>query len=425
MRQKVLIVGGGFGGIHCAKGLKRADVDVLLIDCTNHHLFQPLLYQVATAALSPGNIAMPIREIVASQENTTVIMGVVTSIDKEQKTVTLHTKEVYPYDILVLAPGSCHHYFEHPEWEKHAPGLKTVDDALKIREKILLAFERAERLLDPEKRAKYLRFVIVGGGPTGVEMAGSIAEIARKTLFNNFRRIHPESAEIYLVEGQPQILSTYPKELSFRAQKDLYKMGVKVFCGKHVTAVDERGVYIGDLFIESANVIWATGNIAPSFLQSLEVERDHAGRIFVEQDLAVPNYQDLFVIGDAAFCKQDKEPLPALAAVAIQQGQYVAQVIRDKIPKEKRGSFRYFDKGMIATIGKAKAVAVLHKIQLTGFSAWMVWGAVHIAYLVSFRNRALVLMQWVMMYIFGFRQARLIKSSYDSYAEDLEERVNG
>lgn len=417
--MKVLIIGGGFGGLNTAKALKKADADILIIDRTNHHVFQPLLYQVASAALSPGNIAAPIREIVRNQANTSVIMANINHVDLNKKFVETSSNEVFKYDYLILAPGSTHSYFGHSEWEEFAPGLKTIADAVRIRERILLAFERAERCDSFAQAANYLRFVIVGGGPTGVEMAGSIAEIAHKTMFKNFRKIKPEQSEIFLIEGENHILNTYPVKLSERAQRDLEKMGVRVLTDKKVTNVTAHGVQLDNEFIETHNVIWAAGNEASPLLKTLGVPLDKQGRVIVEPDMSIKGYPDTFVIGDAAHALgPNGQPFLGIAPVAIQQAKYVAQIIEHKIPQDKRIPFKYFDKGTMATIGKAKAVATFGKLQFSGFFAWLTWGMVHILYLVSFENRVLVMMQWMFWYFSSKRQQRLIARSIHDYHDE-------
>lgn len=416
---KVVIIGGGFGGINAAKGLKKADVDLLVIDQTNHHVFQPLLYQVASAALAPENIAAPIREILRKQRNTSVTMDTIEEVDLANKQIKSTSGETYKYDYLIIATGACHSYFGHNEWEAYAPGLKTIPDAIRIRERILLAFERAERCDSYSEAANYLRFVIVGGGPTGVEMAGAIAEIARKSLFDNFRKIKPEQSEIYLIEGTDRILNTYPPKLSETAKKDLEKMGVNVMTNKKVTSVDEHGVHLGDEFIETHNVIWAAGNMTSPLVTTLGVPLDRLGRVIVEHDLSVPGHPEVFVIGDAGLSKNKQdEPLPGIAPVAIQEGKYVANIIAKKIPFDQRPPFQYFDKGMMATIGKAKAIAVVGKMAFSGFFAWLAWGLIHIFYLVSFQNRSLVMMQWMFWYFTGKRQGRLITRPMNEYHDE-------
>ncbi|MBI2810454.1 MAG: NAD(P)/FAD-dependent oxidoreductase [Candidatus Melainabacteria bacterium] len=411
---KVIIIGGGFGGLTVAKSLKKANLDLLLIDKTNHHLFQPLLYEVATAALSPGDIATPLREILRNQDNTSVIMGEVVAIDKQKKEITIANGDVYSYDYLVIAIGARHSYFGHNEWETFAPGLKTINDALSIREEILISFEKAERLANMEEAAKYLNFVIIGGGPTGVEMAGAIAEIAYKTMFKNFRRIRPEKANIYLIEALPHILPMYPEKLSQRATHDLEKMGVQVLTGKKVTAIHDGGVQTEEMFIESMNVIWAAGNQVSTLLKALDVPLDRAGRAMVGADLTLPGHPEIFVIGDAAHSlTKDGKPLPGVAPVAVQQGNYVAKILKKEIPKDKRAAFAYFDKGSMATIGKAKAIAMVGKFQFSGFFAWLMWAFVHIMYLIGYRNRLGVMLEWAAMLITGERGVRIISRPID------------
>lgn len=425
---KVIIIGGGFGGLNAAKALKKADVDLLLVDKTNHHVFQPLLYQVASAALSSGNIAAPIREILRHQANTTVLMATIDKIELGKKQIQALSGEIYKYDYLIVAPGSTHSYFGHNDWEAFAPGLKTIPDAVRIRERILLAFERAERCDSYSEAKNYLRFVIVGGGPTGVEMAGAIAEVAHKSMFKNFRKIKPEQSEIYLVEGTDHILNTYPTRLSDIARRDLEKMGVKVLTNRMVTNINEKGVYLGEEFIETHNVIWAAGNEVPPLLKTLGTPLDRMGRAIVEHDMSVPGYPEVFVIGDAALVKsKEGQPLPAIAPVAIQQGKYVAQVITSKLSFDQRPPFQYFDKGTMATIGKAKAIALVGSFGFSGFFAWLAWGLIHIAYLVSFENRSLVMMQWIFWYFTGKRQQRLIARPINDYHDEqiLEEPQNG
>lgn len=407
--EKVIIIGGGFGGLNAAKSMKNADMEILLLDKANHHVFQPLLYQVASAALAPSNIAYPLREILKNQLNTSVIMANVTAIDKSKQQITTASGEILAYDYLVIATGTCHSYFGNDQWEGFAPGLKTLADAISIREKLLLTFERAERCEDTSKIHKFLRFVIIGGGPTGVEMAGAIAEISRKTLFNNFRNIKPELSEIYLIEGMSQILPSYPADLALRAEKDLEKMGVRVLTNKKVTNIDEQGVYLGDELLETSNIIWAAGNQAGAVLKTLDVPLDRQGRVPVNTDCSLPGFPNVFLIGDCASFPNGKGgSLPGVAQTAIQQGKYVAKVIKSRIPPEKRQPFKYFDKGSMATIGQAKAIAVIGKLKLSGFLAWLMWGFVHIAHLISFSNRLLVMTQWSYFYLTGKRSSRLV-----------------
>jgi len=411
---KVIIIGGGFGGLNAAKSLKKARLDVLLIDKTNHHLFQPLLYQVATAGLSPGEIATPIREILRNQENTMVVMGDVVHIDKSQRTITLGNGDVISYDYLVVATGARHSYFGNDQWEPFAPGLKTIQDALKIREQVLISFEKAERLDRITEAEKYLNFVLIGGGPTGVEMAGAIAEIAHKTMFQNFRRIKPERSKIYLVEALDHILPAFPKSLGKRAKKDLEKMGVRVLTGRKVTEITKDGVKIDEEFVPCQNVIWAAGNQASPLLKTLDVPLDRAGRVIVEPDMSIPEHPEVFVIGDAANAKgKDGKLLPGIAPTAIQQAGYVAKIIRKQIPKEDRAPFKYFDKGSLATIGKSKAVGTMGKLKITGFTAWFAWCFIHIVYLIGFRNRFGVMVEWFYVFWTGQRGVRLVYRSIE------------
>ncbi len=411
---KVVIIGGGFAGLNVARSLKKTKLQVLLIDKTNHHLFQPLLYEVATAALSPGEIATPLREILRKQNNTTVIMGEITLINKEAKQITLSNGDIIGYDFLVIATGARHSYFGNDQWEIFAPGLKTISDALKIREQILISFEKAERLDNMVEASKYLNFVIIGGGPTGVEMAGAIAEIANKTLFQNFRRIAPEKSKIYLVEGLPHILPSYPASLSAYAKKDLEKMGVTVITGKKVTNITDRGVQVEEMFLDSMNVIWAAGNQASPLLKTLGVPLDRSGRVQVEPDLSIPNHPEVFVIGDAA-CVLSKEgkPLPAIATAAIQEGKYISHLIKNETPKAQRKPFQFFDKGSMATIGKMKAIAMMGSLKVTGLLAWLMWAFIHIVYLIGFRSRVTVMVEWGITLLTNQRGVRLINRPID------------
>jgi NADH:ubiquinone reductase (H+-translocating) len=412
--SKVVIIGGGFGGLTAACALKRAKLDILLIDKSNHHLFQPLLYEVATAALSPGEIATPLREILRNQENTSVIMGEVAKIDKANKELTLVNGDQIAFDSLIIAIGARHSYFGNDQWEKFAPGLKTINDALKIREQILISFEKAERLDSIAEAEKYLNFVVVGGGPTGVEMAGAIAEIAYKTMFKNFRRINPKNAKIYLIEALPAILPMYPEKLAKSATKTLEEMGVQVLTGTKVIHISEAGVQTEDKLIESMNVIWAAGNQVSNLLKTLGVPLDRAGRVMVESDLSIPGSPDIFVIGDAAhFVTKSGGALPGVAPVAMQQGRYVAKILKAKSLKGQRPPFVYFDKGSMATIGKAKAIAMIGKLQLSGFLAWLMWAFVHILFLIGFRNRLSVMLEWGAALLTGQRGVRLITRPID------------
>ena len=411
---KVVILGGGFAGLNAAKALGHSKLDVWVIDKTNHHLFQPLLYQVASAALSPGDIAIPIREILSPYDNVTVIMGEITTIDKETRTIALHNGDQIGYEYLIVALGARHSYFGKDEWEVFAPGLKTLTDALKIRERILMSFEMAERCDSISEAKKYLNFVIIGGGPTGVEMAGAIAEIAYETMLKNFRRIDTTKTKIYLIEGSPHILPAYPESLSLKAQQYLEHFGVIVMTGKRVTDVTKDGVTVENLFIPAENILWAAGNQASPILTTLDVPLDRQGRVLVDADLSIPDHPEIFVIGDSA-CAMDKngKPLPALAPVAVQQGKYVAHILRKRLPKSARPPFRYFDRGTMATVGKTKAIAMFGKLEFSGVLAWLAWCFIHILYLIGFRNRLVVLTQWLFSYFSGQRGARLINQSIE------------
>ncbi|OGN55217.1 MAG: pyridine nucleotide-disulfide oxidoreductase [Chlamydiae bacterium RIFCSPHIGHO2_12_FULL_44_59] len=409
---KVVILGGGFAGINAAKSLGNSQFDVWLIDRTNHHLFQPLLYQVASAALSPGDIAVPIREIVSPYENITVIMGEVVEIDKKKQEVRLHNGDLIGYEYLIIALGARHSYFGKNEWEPFAPGLKTLDDALKIHERILMSFEKAERCDSISEARKYLNFVIIGGGPTGVEMAGAISEIAYQTMLRDFRRIDTTKTKIHLIEGSEHILPVYPERLSNKARHYLENFGVNVITGKRVSQITAEGVTVENLFIPAENVLWAAGNQASSVLKTLGVPLDRQGRVLVDRDLTIPEHPEVFVLGDAA-CAMDKKgnPLPGLAPVAVQQGRYVAQMLRRRLPHSERPPFVYFDKGTMATIGKSKAIGTFGKVQFSGFIAWLGWSFIHILYLIGFRNRLVVLMQWLFSYFASHRGARVIIKS--------------
>lgn len=404
---RIVIVGGGFAGLNIAKNLKKAKVDLVLIDKSNHHLFQPLLYQVATATLTPTEITYPIREIFRNQSNARIVMGEVTSIEKEEKKITLANGQRLGFDFLILAPGSRHSYFGQDHWEPLAPGLKTLSDALKIREKILISFEIAEQIENPKESEKHLNFIIIGGGPTGVEMAGAIASIAKEHLLANFRAIHKGKVKIFLVEALGNILPSYSQKLSLKAKKNLEKLGVQVITGKKVTHISSEGAQIGEDFIESKNIIWAAGNQASPLIKTLQVPLDRQGRAIVLQDLSIPGHPEIFVVGDAA-CALGKNglPLPAAAPVAIQQGKYIAKILSNS--SQNRKPFSYRDKGSVATIGKGKACAQIGKLEFGGVLAWLAWGLIHIIYLIGFRNRLGVLAKWMTLFATGQRGAKLI-----------------
>lgn len=404
---KIVVVGGGFAGLNLTKQLASSNHEILLIDKTNHHLFQPLLYQVATAVLSPADIAVPIRDVFRNYSNVRVLMGEVKTIDKQNNRIVLKSKKVFDYDYLVVATGARHSYFGNDEWEQYAGGLKTIKDALKIREKILLSFEKAERELDPQKRQKFLNFVVVGGGPTGVEMAGSIADIAYQNLTKDFRNFSTKEARIYLIEASNQILPMFDQSLSDKARKYLGDFGVIVRTNERVTNITKHVVETSNDTIESDNIIWAAGNEGGPLAKSLKSELDRQGRVIVNSDCSIPNHPNIFVIGDAAnFTHHDQPTLPGIAPVAIQQGRYVAKIIK-RDPK-KRQPFRYFDKGMMATVGKSKAIAETGPFKLTGMIAWLAWSFIHLMYLVGYRTKILVLIEWVISYIFNKKGPRLI-----------------
>jgi NADH:quinone reductase (non-electrogenic) len=405
---RVAILGGGFGGLNAAKALRRAPVQVTLVDRRNHHLFQPLLYQVATAALNPSDIATPIRRVLRRQENAEVILGEATAIDVPGKRVLLRDG-VVPYDFLVIATGATHAYFGHPEWEKDAPGLKSLEDAVDIRRRVLLAYEAAEREDDPARREEWLTFVVVGGGPTGVELAGALAEIARHDLPEDFRRIDSRTARVVLVEAGPRILPAYAPELAEKAAARLRRMGCEVLAGTPVTAVDAEGVIAGGRRIRSRCVIWAAG-VAPSpIARSLGVPLDRVGRVKVEPDLSIAGAPEVFVIGDLAAVEDSQgRPVPGLAPPAIQGGRHAARQILRTLRGQPREPFHYLDKGTLATIGRNAAVAQIGWLRTEGFFAWVLWLAVHILMLIGFRNRVLVLAQWGWTYLRHERGARLI-----------------
>jgi NADH:ubiquinone reductase (H+-translocating) len=405
---RIVIVGAGFGGLKAAKALHQANARVTVIDRQNHHLFQPLLYWVATASLSPADITSPIRSILHRQKNTEVMMAEVTGIDLEQQRVLMgdHTT---PYDYLVLATGAHDNYFGHPDWEEYAPGLKSITDATSIRRKILLAFEAAEIESDPQKIKSLLTFVLVGAGPTGVEMAGAIAELAHKALASDFRHIDTRSTRIILVEAAPRILATFPASLARKTKRKLQRMGVEVRENSPVTRVDEHGVAIDGEYIEAHNIIWSAGVSASPAGTWLGAEVDRAGRVKVESDLSLPGHPNVFVIGDTASVIQDGKPLPGVAPVAMQEGHYVASLIMQRMAgKEQHKPFRYFNKGNLATVGRSYALVDLGPLKMTGFFAWLTWLVVHIFYLVGFRNRVVAMFQWAWTYLTYSRGARLI-----------------
>ena len=410
-RPRIVIVGAGFGGLAAAKGFANAAVDVVVIDRQNHHLFQPLLYQVATAALSPADIASPIRAILARQANTRVVLAEVLGVDLNDRAVLAEGRR-FPFDRLIIATGARHAYFGHDEWEVHAPGLKRVDDAIALRKRILLAFERAEAEEDDEERRRLLTFVIVGGGPTGVEMAGAIADLARRTLPSEFRAIDFAEARIILIEAGPRVLPTFDPSLSLAAARALKKLAVEVRLGYSVTLCDADGVIAGGHRVEARTLVWAAGVMASKAGRWLDARTDHAGRVFVGADLTLPGNPDVFVLGDAAnVMSAEGTPLPGTAPVAKQQGAYVAAKILAELQGKAAAPFRYRDFGSLAAIGRNTAVVEMGRLRLTGFAAWVLWCVAHIYFLIGFRNRFSVALNWAWSYLTLQRSARLITGS--------------
>ena len=421
---RIVIVGGGFAGLWATRALARADVRITLIDRRNHHLFQPLLYQVATAGLSAPDIAAPLRHILRGQRNVEVRMGEVVAIDGAAKSVALRDGEVLRYDFLLLASGATHAYFGHDDWAPHAPGLKTLDDALAIRRRLLLAFERAESAENAQARAAWLNFAVVGGGPTGVELAGTLAEIARHTLRDEFRRIDPAEAKVRLIEAGPRVLPSFPESLSAKARAQLEELGVEVVTGTPVNAIEADGYVLGDSFVRAHTVIWAAGVAASPLGALLGAPRDRAGRVQVEADLSVPGHPEIFVAGDLASVQRDGKPVPGVAPAAKQMGVHVAQVIRARLREGVRNAsetsataadvtsrtlpFRYRDFGNLATIGRMAAVVHFGKLRLSGVIAWWFWLVIHIFFLIGFRNRLIVLINWAWAYWSYQRAARII-----------------
>src|SRR5881275_1822233 len=413
-KPRVVIVGSGFGGLEAAKKLACKDAQVTMVDRTNYHLFQPLLYQVATAALSPADIAAPVRAVLSKCKNMEVMLAEVQSVDVDAKKIKTTDMEI-TYDFLILATGARHSYFGHNEWEKLAPGLKSLEDAIELRRRLLLAFEYAEKITDEAARKAAMTFVIIGGGPTGVEMAGAIAEIARYTLAKDFRHIDPSQARVFLIEGEPRLLATFPGDLSASAMKQLVDLGVEVRTGTRATNLSEAGLQAGDQFIPCRVKIWAAGNNASFVGKTLGVPVDRAGRVMVNDDLTIPGHPEVQVIGDLAnYSHQTGQPLPGVSPVAMQQGRHAARNILRMIRGDKPRPFHYFDKGSMATIGRNKAVADLKFFHLSGFPAWLAWLFVHIIFLVGFRNRLLVLIQWAWAYLTFDKGARLITRNFQS-----------
>jgi NADH dehydrogenase len=436
-KRRVVVVGGGFGGLEAAKSLAGADVDILLVDRANYHLFQPLLYQVAMAGLSPAEIASPIRAIVADQKNIRVVLGEVVAIDLAGKRVGIHqadhassgTETWESYDWLVLAAGARNAYFGHDEWERFAPGLKSIEDAVEIRRRVLLAFERAELTADPRERRKLLTFVVIGGGPTGVELCGAIAELSRYVLSRDFRAADPREAKVVLVEAGPRILPSFPEDLAGSAVEQLAEIGVEVQTGARVVAIDADGVELeGDSAddipglgagrererIPSATVVWGAGVRASDLTNGLGVPLDRQGRVIVESDCSIPGHPEAFAIGDIAHLEEDGKVLPGVSPVAMQQGRYVARIIAWEAESDgspPRKAFWYLDKGSMATIGRSRAIAWVRAIRMSGFVAWLAWLFIHIWYLIGFRNRIVVLFNWAWSYLSYKRGARLITAT--------------
>jgi NADH dehydrogenase len=406
--HRIVIVGGGFAGLWATRALHNAPVSILLIDRANHHLFQPLLYQVATAGLSSPDIAAPLRHILRHQKNVEVRLACVERVEPDSRRLRLDNGSVVEYDTLLLASGATHAYFGHDDWAPHAPGLKTLDDALLLRRRLLLAFEHAEAETDPEQRQAWLSFAIVGGGPTGVELAGTLAEIAKHTLKREFRHIDPASARVRLIEAGPRILSSFPESLSAKAQKQLERLGVEVVTGTPVEVIDARGYRAAGTFVSARTVVWAAGVAASPLARSLGVELDRAGRVPVQPDLSVSGHPEIFVGGDLAAVAQDGKPVPGVAPAAKQMGKHIARAIRDRLAGRAPTPFHYSDYGNLATIGRMAAVVDLHGLRLSGLVAWWFWLAAHVFFLIGFRNRLVVLLNWAVAYWSYQRAARII-----------------
>ena len=411
---KIIVIGGGFGGLSFLQKARKSKNEFILIDKTNHHLFQPLLYQVATAVLSPADITVPLRNLFKNDKNVKTILSEVKEINKEKKEVTLDNAEVINYDKLIVSAGSSYSFFGKNEWSKFGKGLKVINDALDIREKILKAFEKAENEKDERIRKKYLNFVIVGGGPTGVELAGSIAEIAYKNMTKEFRNFSSKDANIYLLEAGDRILPSYSENLAKKSYKYLIDLGVKVMTKERVENIEEMKVTTNKQVIDADNIIWAAGNEASPLIKHLDTETDNEGRALVNQDCSIKEDNEVYVIGDAAnFITASGESLPGIAPVAIQQGRYVAHNIKKNIEKENRKPFKYSDKGTMATIGRFKAIGVVGNFELAGFTAWLFWSLIHLVYLIGYRSKILVAIEWIFAYFFNKRGTRLIYRDID------------
>ena len=408
-RPHVVIVGGGFGGLTTAQALESAPVRVTLVDRTNHHTFQPLLYQVAMAGLSPADIAQPIRAILREQRNATVLMAEVTGVDPDERRVQLSDGTSIDWDFLVVACGATTSYFGHDDWEKVAPGLKSIEDATDIRQRVLLSFELAEREPDEARREALMGFVVIGGGPTGVELAGALAELSKFVVDRDFRNIDPSHARVLLLEGGPRILASFPEDLSESAVAQLHELGVEVRAGARVTSIEPGRVHLGAETLRCSVVVWAAGVRAQPLTATLGVPLDKSGRVFVEHDLSIAGHPDAFVIGDAARLDgPDGQPLPGVSPVAMQQARWTAKTIRRTLAGEERRPFHYFDKGSLATIGRSRAIAMVDRMHLSGMLAWLVWLLVHIFYLIGFKNRFVVMFTWAWSYLTYGRGARLV-----------------
>jgi len=427
----VLVVGGGFGGIHVTRELADSDCEIMVIDRKNHHVFQPLLYQVATAALAPSDIASPIRSVFSKQENVQTVLGEVVDVDLDARTVTIGS-DLVEYDHLVLAAGVTHHYFGNDAWAPRAPGLKSIDDALEIRRRVLLAFERAEFETDPDRRARLLTFVVVGGGPTGVEMAGALREIAARTIPEDFRRVDTTSARIILVEGAERLLPAMSEKASHEAYEALARMGVEVHLRTFITRMDAHAVYAGEERIPAENVIWAAGVRAVPLADGLGVEQDKQGRVIVEPDCAIPGYPEVFVVGDLAAqtSAKDESEVPGVAQGAIQMGEFVGRIIARELrtdaltSHEGRPAFSYRDKGNMATVGRARAVADVAGATFSGLFAWLLWSLVHVAFLIGFRNKLLVMVNWMWQWLVHTRGSRLITGALGSHVGGVDARLD-